>query len=399
LLELSSTESLTGTTGTIELTRAGTAQPALRRPLELRARPRDATIVVAQAALELSDLAPGIYMASAILDRGGNAFARISRVVEVIPGDASLTLTSADATTAPAAASPAAALDLALDDVLQRIGRYVGNYGEQASLIVAVERYEQQYQNAPPGERPVRKLVAEFALFKTADATGWLGFRDVIAVDGKPIPDRQDRLLALLRTSAPDVREARRLADESARFNIGPTRRNFNEPTAALFFLLPANQARFAFTRKDMTTVNGVAAMEIDFREIGSPTMIRRSDDRDVPSEGTIWVVPADGTVLRTRLIVRGFIGPSSSATVDVTFARDPRLKLWLPAKMTERHEVPTVDALLKRLRDRTSTTASTSTTRDPVAVMSRGPTAVVTATATYGDFKRFDTSSSFTVK
>ena len=40
------------------------------------------------------------------------------------------------------------------------------------------------------------------------------------------------------------------MADESARFNIGPTRRNFNEPTAALFFLLPASQARFAFTRK-----------------------------------------------------------------------------------------------------------------------------------------------------
>ena len=33
--------------------------------------------------------------------------------------------------------------------------------------------------------------------------------------------------------------EARRLSDESARFNIGPIVRNFNVPTAALFFFRP----------------------------------------------------------------------------------------------------------------------------------------------------------------
>ena len=64
--------------------------------------------------------------------------------------------------------------------MLQRVGRYVANYGEQASLIIAVERYEQRYQNAPAGQRSERKLLAEFALFKTRDATGWVGFRDVI---------------------------------------------------------------------------------------------------------------------------------------------------------------------------------------------------------------------------
>ena len=96
-----------------------------------------------------------------------------------------------------------------------------------------------------------------------------------------------------------------------------------------------------------MTTVNGVTAMEIDFRETGSPTVIRTSDGRDVASQGTIWVVPSDGTVLRTQLSVSGFGGPRTSSAVDVTFARDARLKLWLPAKMTERHEAP---AILARL-------------------------------------------------
>ena len=223
-------------------------------------------------------------------------------------------------TTASASCVASTVRDPALEDVLQRVGRYVANYGEQASLIIAVERYEQRYQNAPAGQRSERKLLAEFALFKTRDATGWVGFRDVISADGKPIADRQDRLQALLRAGTPDVLEARRIADESARFNIGPTRRNFNEPTAALFFLLPASQARFTFTRQGMTTVDGVTAMEIDFRETGSPTVIRTSDGRDVAAQGTIWVVPSDGTVLRTRLGVSGFGGPRTSSTIDVTF-------------------------------------------------------------------------------
>jgi hypothetical protein len=119
--------------------------------------------------------------------------------------------------------------------------------------------------------------------------------------------------------------------------------------------------------------------MEIDFRETGSPTVIRTSDGRDVASNGTIWVLPADGTVLRTKFSVSGFGGPRTSSAIDVTFARDPRLKLWLPAKMTERHEAP---AVMARLSNWVTVTP-----------------AVVTATATYGDFKRFETSTSISDK
>ena len=86
-----------------------------------------------------------------------------------------------------------------------------------------------------PANGHERKLLAEFALFKTRDATGWVGFRDVISADGKPeSPIARIGCRRSLRAGTPEIVEARRLADESARFNIGPTRRNFNEPTAAL---------------------------------------------------------------------------------------------------------------------------------------------------------------------
>ena len=342
----------------------------------LGARASDKTIVIAQSTLDLSTLEPGTYMTSAVLSRAGQPFARVSRLVDVVPGEATATAVSA---APPVAASPTPRRDPELEAVLQRVGQYMEGYGEQASLILAVERYEQHYQNAPIGQPSARKLLAEFALFKTRDETGWVGFRDVISADGKPVADRQDRLQTLLRAGTPDVVEARRIADESARFNIGPTRRTFNQPTAALFFFLPASQWRFTFSREGMTTVGGVTAMEIAFHETGSPTVIRTSDGRDVAAQGTIWVVPSDGTVLRTKLSVSGFGGPRTSSTVDVTFARDARLRLWLPSRMTERHEAP---AVLARVPNWVTVAAG-----------------VVTATATYGDFKRFETSAAISNK
>jgi hypothetical protein len=262
-----------------------------------------------------------------------------------------------------------------MEHVLQRVGAYVSGYGQQASLIVGVERYEQRFLDAPLGEPSSRRLVAELALVRTADATGWIGFRDVVEVDRKAIHDRQDRLEALFRGGTPDVSEARRIADESARFNIGPTRRNFNEPTTTLFFLLPATQSRFAFMRKREASVAGVNVLEIDFEEKRTPTLIRTTDGRDVACHGRIWVEPGGGAVLRTKLIVGGFDGLGSFSTVDVTYARDARLGLWLPAKMTERHE-----GIIRRASTGKFTRAS--------------PAAVVTATATYSDFKRFEASA-----
>ncbi len=375
MLELSSPAPLTGTTGTLELTRAGTAQPVQRQDLELRPRTGNDAIVVARAGLDLSSVAPGTYTASAVLVRNGQPFARISRLVDVVAATVAPPVRTEAA--APAAKATARR-DPELDAILERVGRYIAGFGEQASLIVAKEQYEQRMPEAPVGMRTERKLVAEFALSRSSDATGWVGYRDVVEVDGKVVSDQRDRLLAIFSKGTPDVAAARRLADESARYNIGATRRNFNEPTAALFFFLPAQQRRFAFDSKGLTKIDGTQVLEIGFRETESPTIIRTSDGRDVACRGTLWVVPQDGTVVQTELFVGGYAGPNSGSTINVRFAKNARLGLWLPAKMTERHEIVV----------RSSQGARTSAT--PV---------VVNATAIYSDFKRFETSSTVEAK
>ena len=91
MIELSSGEPLGDTGGTLQLTRVGATEPALRRPLVLRTRADDKSIVIAEAALDLSSVPPGTYTASAILERGGAAIGRVSRVFDILPGTATTT--------------------------------------------------------------------------------------------------------------------------------------------------------------------------------------------------------------------------------------------------------------------------------------------------------------------
>ena len=153
--------------------------------------------------------------------------------------------------------------------------------------------------------------------------------------------DRDDRLVRLLRESGGRYDEARRLSDESARFNIGRIQRNFNVPTTALFFFSTDNLDRFKFSAKK---VDPSGLWEIAFRETSRPTMIRTPAGNSVPSEGMLWVNPANGTVVRTQLEVEGFVvtGPRRShgtGRVEVTYQRVAELEMWLPASMDEEFE------------------------------------------------------------
>jgi hypothetical protein len=129
-----------------------------------------------------------------------------------------------------------------LAQVLDRLGQYVDRYGERMAVVVGMERYTQR----DSGSRNTRELVSEIALLQVRG--DWVGYRDVFQANGIAIPDRQSRLRRLFEQSPSSaVEEGRRIADESARYNLGRIIRNFNIPTAALFFLQTANLQRFRF--------------------------------------------------------------------------------------------------------------------------------------------------------
>jgi hypothetical protein len=225
-----------------------------------------------------------------------------------------------------------------LNEVVRRMGAYVESYGEKASIVVGTERYAQETSGSADGSAGKRVLVSDFAIVKADAIRGWLGFRDVLEVDGARVSDRQERLATVLMASQGRYDEARRLSDESARFNIGSILRNFNEPTAVLFYFRPANLERFKFTVRSVVDEN---LWEIGFDEQERPTLIRTPEGEPVPSAGSVWVKPADGTILRTFLKIAAIPMPKDrgqrgSGRVDVTYRRVEALDMWLPWGMTE---------------------------------------------------------------
>ena len=380
LIELSSAESLQDVHATVQVMRSGSGDPALRAPLALRTRSDDSSVVVAEGRLDLSGLAPGSYSASAVLERDGRPFARITRTIEVEAG--ALRPAPIVAREVPKTSlGHAARAEPETVALMERVGEYVENYGEQASVLIAVERYRQDSsrvsQSSLPGTpyglrgrmpvtptvtttKTVQTLTSEIALVRNAAAVGgWLGFRSVTEVDGKPTGEPA-RLRTLFAGAAADLEAARRLTEESTRYNVGPVKRTFNVPTATLFFFTPANLPRFTFHHNGEERIDGTVAWKIDFQETATPTIVMTGGGRDIRSTGTLWVDPADGRVLRTRMMLTNYSGPSSSAIVEVSYRAEPAMNMLVPGGMREWYSV------------------------------AQGRLA---AEATYADYKRFQTS------
>jgi hypothetical protein len=237
-----------------------------------------------------------------------------------------------------AGASPVAVPQepLTVERLLQTVGSYIAGYERAYAAIVSKETYVQRTFMA--GQQQTRTLESEVALVAAGDA-GWVIFRDVFAVDGKPIRDRRDRLTALLGSAEVDVRSpAQRIAEESARYNLGPIARTINIPTAPLLFLRLEHQARSSFRLGGRRTIEGLATRELQFDEQARPRLIVTRDD--AAASGRIWVDPAKGTVVRTEFRLKS---DGASASVDVTYTFEPKVALWLPAQMREHYELPAV--------------------------------------------------------
>ena len=226
-------------------------------------------------------------------------------------------------------------------DVMRRVATYVDAYGERAAIVVASERYTQETTGNTSAVHTGRVLASEFAIVKVDTVSRWLGFRDVLEVDGRRLSDHEDRLIRSLTGGGAGYQEALRLSNESARFNIGTIERNFNVPTTALFYFAGENQERFKFSAK---TVDANGTWHIAFKETHKPTMIRTPEGQSVPSEGELWVNPVDGTVLRTVLKTE-LIGIKRSrmqhgvGRVEVTYQLVEALGMWLPQRMSEMFE------------------------------------------------------------
>jgi len=223
--------------------------------------------------------------------------------------------------------------------VLERVGRYVVAYHEQLAQVVADERYLQVAPQLPlANPEHTRNLRSEVILVRPEGSATYKLFRDVIEVNGRRVRDREERLAELFFTSPATLAT---IAAESSRYNIGPMISNFNVPTTVLYFLEPANQANFRFEAAGEAEIDGVRTRVIRFTETAQPTLVR-FNYRDIPSAGAIWVDPADGRVLRTRLQIQATDNRGRPLNVEtvVDFRLVPALGLLAPVEMREEYTV-----------------------------------------------------------
>ena len=120
---------------------------------------------------------------------------------------------------------------------------------------------------------------------------------DAVVPRSRPVPRRR-------RPSASSTK--------SARYNIGNLLRTINTPVFALLVLDPANQRRFTFKiteRADPLLEHGgtkPAGVVVEFQEIQKETMIRTTNDRDMPARGRFWIEAGDRTRAPQRADRRG---------------------------------------------------------------------------------------------
>jgi hypothetical protein len=285
---------------------------------------------------------------------------------------AALTLLLAALPTGGAAAPGAARFssslqESTLEQVLARAATYVANLHKQLSGIVAEETFVQRsvQSRATIGFSGIsmRRLKSDFLLVRLLPAEGYVEFRDIFEVDGKPVRDRQERLTKLfLQPSAATAAQIHQILEESARHNIGRVFRSINTPLLTLAFLAPGmqdgvqfrrgkqqppkladNPARLDVRREPITVPRDT--WTIEFKEQRRPTFIKNMDGRDFPASGRFWIDPGTGVVLVSELVMEN---PRLYGTIVVNYQSEPLLGFRVPVSMDERHrtQLETVDGV-----------------------------------------------------
>jgi hypothetical protein len=239
-----------------------------------------------------------------------------------------------------------------LDIVLARAGAYVVEFQKQLAGIVAEEHYAQRSLGRSGLARLTadtirsRDLKADLLLLKPEGSDRWIQFRDVFEVDGKPVRDRNERLVKLfLEPTASTASLAENITTESTRYNIGNLQRTVNVPVLALSILVPAAQPRFRFTRTKnrkpelAAAPKAATAWVVAFEEVREGTIIRTTNERDMPSRGRFWIEPDTGRVLMSEISAES---TALRAVIDVSYVPDLRVGLLVPGEMREKYNIYT---------------------------------------------------------
>lgn len=232
-----------------------------------------------------------------------------------------------------------------LQELLGRASRWTASFLDSFASVMVEERYE-QVERTYRDTADKRSTRAEMLLLRLPQAQGWVHFRDVFDVNGRPVTDRRDRLQRLFLDS-PDtaLRDARRLTDESSRYNLDTVFRTINVPTFGLLTLDGQHADRFEFTGAGDERIDGRMVARVRFVERRGGSLVKTLKGEPVPLEGTLWLERDTGRVMRTLVKTRGTQEPGRQPPpfdgqvlmwVQTNFGLVPPSGAWAPVEMRE---------------------------------------------------------------
>lgn len=233
----------------------------------------------------------------------------------------------------------------ATEALLARVATYLDAYQRSLPAIVAEEKYTQRA--AVEGRLGMEgRTLRSDVLVIADDAYGWISFRDVFEVDGRPVRNREQRLADLfLKPHTDRHAQALRIVAEGARFNLNVTgfnvRRTVNMPFVAMRFLRRSEQSRSRFRIAGDARIDGLPATMLAFEEHSMPRMIASPDD--AAAHGRFWVELESGRILRSELSFETDAVDQKTqmrSRIRVSYARDEHINEWVPSSMEEEYRV-----------------------------------------------------------
>jgi len=234
--------------------------------------------------------------------------------------------------------------------LLVRAGEFVVDYEGRIASLTCDEQSDQtlsKWKTAPVVVNGVtqnredwfvdkrRRMTSDYVLVRGGGPPGWLHFRDPFEVDGAAVRPRTGRLAKLFADApATALQQAAQIMTESARYNLGFGERNMDVPTFALVLLEPANRNRFYFRQEAEEQIAGTRVWRVLYTERGSPTIFAGPNNSALPLEGTLWIEPDLGRVVRSTMRLNM---DDADAEIAVAYAPTADLGgLWVPAEIRE---------------------------------------------------------------
>jgi len=232
----------------------------------------------------------------------------------------------------PAAQSPE--FSFTIRELMDRSASYMKDAFTKLSTVVCEENYVQESNGRPAVSR---RLASDLLLVRhPVETESWMVFRDIISVDGRPVPGRSNRLIELFVEPTNDsYARARAIAADGERYHIVKPPALVANPMFGPGVLQVRYRYALRFILRGLDAEIGPGAAVVDFEERpavgGAGTILIQRPPVLGPhgGSGRAWIEPDTGRVVKTD--VRVGVDEGRNTT---TFIRDTRLGIDRPVEM-----------------------------------------------------------------